>query len=125
LTANAGAFPKVATMKKVVKEKSKADALAKGLICIQVGWMLVQTIARKFSGLPITLLELSTLAHVSHALILYLVWLDKPQDVQEPEIIYANDSLSVLLSGIQRLQTRQCRSMRGSRSWGFEWKIAA
>ncbi|KAL9635093.1 MAG: hypothetical protein Q9164_003677 [Protoblastenia rupestris] len=41
-----------------IRDKSKADVLAKGLICFQVGWLLVETISRKAVGYPITLLEL-------------------------------------------------------------------
>ena len=34
----------------VVKDKSKADTLAKGLVLLQVGWMLVNTVSRRIVG---------------------------------------------------------------------------
>lgn len=79
--------------KNKIKDKSKADSLAKGVVCIQAVWMFIQTIARKASGLPITLLELNTLAHVACAILLYLLWWYKPQSVNEPEIISEIDPL--------------------------------
>ena len=53
----------------------------------QISWMLIEIIASQVDGLPITLLELNTLAHVAYALLLYLLWLHKPQNVQLPFII--------------------------------------
>jgi hypothetical protein len=57
-----------------IKDKSKADGLAKTLVLLQVGWMIVQLIGRKATGLPITLLEVHTLVHVACALIMYILW---------------------------------------------------
>ena len=53
--------------------------------------MLVQALARKVEGLPITLLELNTIMHVVCALIMYLLWLKKPQDVGSPTLVYDVD----------------------------------
>jgi hypothetical protein len=47
-----------------IKDRSKADGLAKGLVCVQVLWMIIQCIGRKVSDLPLTLLEIHTLVHV-------------------------------------------------------------
>jgi len=66
---------------KRLKEQGKADQLAKTLVCMQAIWMVIQTIARKASGLPITLLELNTLAHVGCTVFMYLVWWKKPQNM--------------------------------------------
>ena len=62
--------------------------LTKALVCLQACWMLAQALARKVERLPITLLELNTIMHVVCALIMYLLWLKKPQDVGTPTIIY-------------------------------------
>ena len=70
-----------------IADKTKADSLAKLLVCIQAVWMLVQTIVRKTYGLPITLLELNTLAHVGCAVLMYAIWWFKPKDVNEPQVI--------------------------------------
>ena len=80
-----GALPLQTTVQ--INDKSKANWLAKSLVCIQAAWMLVQCIARKISGLPITLLELNTVMHVICALLMYLLWLRKPLDVSVPVMI--------------------------------------
>jgi hypothetical protein len=72
---------------KTIHARSKSGGLAKGLVCLQVSWMLIQTIARKVSGLPITLLELNTLSHVGCCVIFYALWWYKPQDVTETVMI--------------------------------------
>ena len=70
-----------------IADKTKADSLAKLLVCIQAVWMLVQTIVRKAYGLPVTLLELNTLCHVGCAVLMYAIWWFKPKDVNEPQVI--------------------------------------
>ena len=67
-----------------IRDKSKADMLVKSLVCIQVSWMLVQTISRKIVGYPITLLEVHTLVHVGCAIGTYGLWFEKPLDVRDP-----------------------------------------
>jgi len=67
--------------KALIEARSKSDWLAKGLICFQVIWMMIQIIARKVDGLPVTLLELNTAAHIACAVLLYSIWWCKPQDV--------------------------------------------
>jgi len=86
LLARLGLLPSLSV--EGINDKSKADMLTKTLVCFQACWMLVQAVARKVEGLPITLLELNTIMHVVCALIMYLLWLKKPQDVGIPTIIY-------------------------------------
>lgn len=61
---------------KTIKDKSKADLLAKSIVCIQVLWMVIQCIGRKIEGLPISLLEIHTLVHVACALCMYALWVN-------------------------------------------------
>ena len=82
-----------------IEDKSKADSLGKGLVCIQVGWMVIQTISRKASGLPITLLELNTMAHVACAVVMYLVWWYKPQNVSLPLTIDTDLFIGLIMRG--------------------------
>ncbi|KAI1177873.1 hypothetical protein F4777DRAFT_167834 [Nemania sp. FL0916] len=86
-----------------IDDKSKADTLAKIIICIQVLWLVIQCIGRKVNNLPVALLELHVLAHVVSALVLYTIWFKKPFDIQEPTIIDSSNfedeiALMVLLS---------------------------
>lgn len=83
-----------------IRDKSKADILAKVLVCVQVAWMLVQTIGRKAVGYPITLLEVHTLVHVACAISMYGLWFQKPLDVRDPAWVDASgfqDLLALML----------------------------
>jgi hypothetical protein len=97
LMTHANLIPDVGHLNETIEDKTKADSFAKGLVCIQAGWMVIQTIARKVSGLPITLLELNTLAHVTCALFMYIVWWCKPQNVNVPETIDIDGDLATLM----------------------------
>jgi len=61
---------------KSIKDKSKADTIAKLLVCVQVVWMVIECIGRKAEGLPISLLEIHVLIHVACALCMYALWLE-------------------------------------------------
>ncbi|KAK3684094.1 hypothetical protein B0T22DRAFT_269790 [Podospora appendiculata] len=74
-----------------IKDKSKANHLAKSIVCLQAIWFCVQVITRLAFGLGISLLELNTSAHAVCALMVYLLWWDKPLDIAEPTILPAND----------------------------------
>lgn len=67
-----------------VRDKSKADGLAKFLVVLQAGWMIIQCIARVAQDLPVTLLEINTIGHVICAFALYLLWWNKPLDIKDP-----------------------------------------
>jgi hypothetical protein len=58
-----------------IEDTSKANVLAKGLVCLQIAWMLIQCSARKAAGYPLTLLEIHTFVHVVCAIALYALWL--------------------------------------------------
>jgi hypothetical protein len=58
-----------------ITDKSKADVLAKGLVCLQVTWMLIECIARNIAGYPLTTLEVYTFVHVFCALVMYGLWI--------------------------------------------------
>ena len=65
--------------------------LAKGLVCVQVLWVAGQAIERKVAGFPISLLEFHTLVHVFCAIVMYMLWLRKPYDINEPTVVPTED----------------------------------
>jgi hypothetical protein len=67
-----------------VQDRSKADTIAKLLVCYQLVYFVVQVVARPFSGLPVTLLEVHVLIHIVCTIILYVIWFKKPYDVKSP-----------------------------------------
>ena len=87
--AKHGHFVKISDA--AIRDKSKADILVKARVCIQVSWMLVQTIARKIVGYPITLLEVHTLVHVACVIGMYGLWFQKPLDIRDPTWMDASD----------------------------------
>ena len=70
--ARAGHFFEVSNNS--INDKSKADALGKALVVVQVSWLLVNCIGRKVLGYPLALLEIHTVVHVVCALIMYSFW---------------------------------------------------
>ena len=67
-----------------IEDKSKADIIAKGFVAVQTLWFVTQCIARRLQELPITELELVTLAFAAFNGITYFFWWHKPLDVRCP-----------------------------------------
>ena len=82
--AELGLLP--AMSEKDIQDKSKANSFAKVLVCWQAGWFLIQFAARLAKGLPVTLLELHTVAQAIFAFAAYAVWFKKPYNVKRPTI---------------------------------------
>ena len=79
-----------------IRDKSKADGLAKILICVQAIWFCAQFFARLHQDLMISLLELNTFAHAICALLIYLLWWEKPLDIDRPTIIETRHTKDIL-----------------------------
>ena len=69
--------------REVISDKSKANLLGKGLVCIQVIWFLIQCIARAAAGYPLALLEVHTMVHVVCALLMYALWWEVSLEILE------------------------------------------
>ncbi|TFK58018.1 hypothetical protein BDN72DRAFT_744767, partial [Pluteus cervinus] len=66
---------------KQVQDRSKGDFLSKGLVALQTSWFVLECIARFQQHLPITELEVVTLAFAVLNIITYGFWWDKPLNV--------------------------------------------
>jgi hypothetical protein len=77
--------------KEGIRDKSKANGLAKFLVCVQAIWFIAQTVGRLTTDLPISLLEMNTLLHAFCCLLIYLAWWHKPLDIEEPHVINIAD----------------------------------
>ncbi|KAG1840874.1 hypothetical protein C8R48DRAFT_679441 [Suillus tomentosus] len=73
---------------KQIHDKSKGNAISKGLIILQVAWFIMQLITRVIYHLEITQLEVGTLAFAVLNFLTYAVWWNKPLDVQCPHPVY-------------------------------------
>ncbi|KAK5651175.1 hypothetical protein OQA88_13193 [Cercophora sp. LCS_1] len=70
-----------------IDDKSKVDVIGKMLVVTQMTWMAMQCIVRKIYGSPLSLLEVHTMVHVVCAVTIFLLWIYKPKDVQDPEVL--------------------------------------
>ncbi|KAG1864459.1 hypothetical protein C8R48DRAFT_772980 [Suillus tomentosus] len=74
-----------------IEDRSKGDVLSRCITILQLGWFLIQIIARYAQHLSTTLLEVDTLAVVCLTIATYgLLWWRKPKDVQRPHIVHWN-----------------------------------
>ncbi|KIJ58913.1 hypothetical protein HYDPIDRAFT_119057, partial [Hydnomerulius pinastri MD-312] len=67
-----------------IKGLGQADILSKGLTIIQTLWFIIQCTARRVDGLPITQLEVMTLAYTTITVAMYAFWWHKPLNVNCP-----------------------------------------
>lgn len=70
-----------------INDRSKVDALSKGIALLQLTWFIVQIITRAVQDLAMTELELITAALAGLCSIMYIFWWDKPRDVRFPVLI--------------------------------------
>jgi hypothetical protein len=75
-------------MQAEVEDRSKGDALSKGIAILQLAWFVLQLVARYIQNLPITLLEIDTLAVAALTSTAYGWWWNKPKDVGRPYLVY-------------------------------------
>ncbi|KAJ6565509.1 hypothetical protein DFH09DRAFT_1473561 [Mycena vulgaris] len=67
-----------------IMDKSKGDALSKGIALTQGLWFITQCIARVHQHLPVTELEVATLAFAVVNIFIWSIWWKKPLDVEQP-----------------------------------------
>ncbi|KAJ7751660.1 hypothetical protein B0H16DRAFT_823481 [Mycena metata] len=77
-----------------IEDKSKGDALSKGVAIAQGLWFVTQCFAHVSQHLPLTELEVATLAFAVLSVVIRLLWLHKPLDVQQP-IIAARSEVEI------------------------------
>jgi hypothetical protein len=73
------AVPKIS--EEEIMDRSKGDAFTKSVVIMQTLWFMAQCRARLIQHLPLTQLELVTLAFASLNSIMYFFWWYKPLDV--------------------------------------------
>ncbi|KAI9507278.1 hypothetical protein F5148DRAFT_1285455 [Russula earlei] len=71
-----------------IQDKSKGDVVSKMLVIANTSRFVVQCIARGVQGLPVTELELVTVAFATLNFVMYLLWWDKPLNVHRGVRVY-------------------------------------
>ena len=89
-----------------IEDKGKSDWLAKSLVLLQTSWFVMQCIARAIEHLPITHLEIVTLAYAATNFVIYIFWWNKPLSVNRPVRVFRKSELS---------------ATQHPRAWGLTW----
>ena len=71
-----------------IKDRGKSDWLAKSLVILQTSWFVMQCIARGIKHLPVTHLEIVTLAYAAMNFVIYVFWWNKPLNVNRPVRVF-------------------------------------
>ena len=71
-----------------IKDRGKSDWLAKSLVLLQTSWFVIQCIARGIKHLPVTHLEIMTLAYAAMNFVIYVFWWNKPLNVNRPVRVF-------------------------------------
>ena len=71
-----------------IEDRGKSDWLAKSLVLLQTSWFVIQCIARAVEHLPVTHLEIVTLAYAAMNFVTYIFWWKKPLNVNRPVRVF-------------------------------------
>ncbi|KAF2635646.1 hypothetical protein P280DRAFT_436914 [Massarina eburnea CBS 473.64] len=72
---------------KDIQDTSKADWSLKSIAVLQIAWLVLSVAVRALTGLPITQLEIATIAFAIMAILTYVTSWWKPKGVSEPKIV--------------------------------------
>ena len=86
-----------------IKDKGKSDWLAKTLVLLQTSWFVMQCIARAIKHLPVTHLEIVTLAYAAMNFVIYIFWWNKPLNVNRPIRVFRKSKPSQTPSRVREL----------------------
>ncbi|KAF7979471.1 hypothetical protein HWV62_42293 [Athelia sp. TMB] len=67
-----------------LEDRGKADAISKTVAVVQTLWFIIQCVARRVERLPMTQLEIMTLAYTAIAILMYGFWWNKPLNIACP-----------------------------------------
>ncbi|TFK60457.1 hypothetical protein BDN72DRAFT_726550, partial [Pluteus cervinus] len=70
-----------------INDRSKGDLLSKGFVILQTTWFVLECITRWATHLPLTELEVVTLAYATLNIVTYGFWLHKPLNVNRPNYL--------------------------------------
>ena len=99
-----------------IKDRGKSDWLAKSLVLLQTSWFVMQCIARAIEHLPITHLEIVTLAYAAMNFVIYIFWWNKPLNVNRPVRVFRKSERSATQHQVISGETRR------SRVWELTWE---
>ena len=99
-----------------INDKGKSDWLAKSLVLLQTLWFVMQCIARAIKHLPVTHLEIVTLAYAAMNFVIYIFWWNKPLNVNQPIRVFRKSEQSATQHQVISGERRR------SRVWELTWE---
>ena len=66
-----------------IQARGKSDQLCKSFIRLQTSWFVLQCIAHTIGHLPVNHLEIVTLAYTAKNIMIYILWWNKPLNVNQ------------------------------------------
>ena len=99
-----------------IKDKGKSDWLAKSLVLLQTSWFVMQCIVRAVEHLPVTHLEIVTLAYAAMNFVIYIFWWNKPLNINRPIRVFRKSEPSATQHQVIS------RGMRRSKAWRLNWE---
>lgn len=85
-----------------ILDRSKADCFAKLVVCCQILYLVPQCVGRPAQHMPISTLEVATIAYATLSLIAYAYWWEKPYCVHAKTRLLVARALRLPLSWSNR-----------------------
>jgi hypothetical protein len=76
-----------------IEDKNKGGSFAKTVVCVQLIWFFGSCMVRWKAHFALSLFEANVLVHVLWAIFVYVIWWDKPYEVDEPTLIETTPEL--------------------------------
>ncbi|KZP34066.1 hypothetical protein FIBSPDRAFT_772963, partial [Athelia psychrophila] len=98
--------------KSQINDKSKSGAFARIVASLQTIWFVMQSLARPMQQLPLTLLEVVTLAYTLITVALHIFWWSKPLNISQPfRVRHVAVPNPTPCTTFQKLQAQESRGM--------------
>ncbi|KAF7907384.1 uncharacterized protein EAF01_004971 [Botrytis porri] len=97
--ANTFSWIRLRTLKKTVKDRNKTDGVLRAITILQTTWFMVNFLTRLMEQLPVTGLEITTVAFILCALGTSVCWWYKPADVTTSIIISSQFTIAEIQNG--------------------------
>ena len=96
-----------------IKDRGKSDWLAKSVVLLQTSWFVIQCIARGIEHLPVTHLEIVTLAYAAMNFVIYVFWWNKPLNINRPVRVFRK---------LGESEPSETQSQSSSEAWKWTWE---
>ena len=106
-----------------IRDKSKADGIAKLIALVQVSWFVAQCTMRTAHNLPLSQLESMTLGYIPLVVVTYFFWWHKPKDIRSPSIIDLPDMTDEQRFTLDSMAVSSKFDSEGSKEQTTYWNV--